>query len=142
MAAKKRKTFMQLLFSPLTLGPLMLGAGGGIVLWVMGEQYYPLAGFSTSTGSLLALGSFLTRLVLNIRTLDPAVARKRQEMRRLLEELADTARFAPAPEPTGKLLPPAPSATNSRRYDTTRTLGGSRSGLKPPAPPRPPAELH
>jgi hypothetical protein len=96
--AKKRKTLLHHLSSPLTMGPMILGSGAAAYFWAKSDQQLHLAAFAAITGSLIALGFLFTLLVIHSRNVGAAVLRRRQEMRRLLDELADAGRYPAAPE--------------------------------------------
>ena len=105
-----RASSVALLFSPATLVPIVLGVGAGVYLWVTREELHSLAMFLGIAGTLGGLGTFMTRLLLNGKQLDPALARKRQEMLAGLTELADVSRF-PASAEAGQPAAAAPLET-------------------------------
>ncbi len=91
MARARRKTFIDLLGSPATLIPFVLGVGAAIVLWALSDQHHFLAAFLAVAGSLGALGTLATLLVLNPGGVEPALAKRRREMAAVLAELTASA---------------------------------------------------
>ncbi len=87
MARSKRKGLFDLIGSPFTLVPFVLGMGTAIVLWAVTERQERLALFMAIVGGLGSLGSLASLFVLNLPTTDHEQARKRREMMSGLEDL-------------------------------------------------------
>jgi nitrate/nitrite transporter NarK len=98
MSGSKRTSIFALFFSPATLVPIVLGVGAAVYLWVTMEKQHNLALFIGVAGTLGGLGTFMTRVVLGGKQVNPTIAKKRQEMLTGLAELADASRFTPSAE--------------------------------------------
>jgi hypothetical protein len=89
MAKSKHKSFIGLLGNPLSIGPIVLGLGGAMILWAASDRSLNLAAFIAILGTSVGLGMLATFMVLNPPRLPPALARKRHELVAGLEALAD-----------------------------------------------------
>jgi hypothetical protein len=87
MAPGKRTTFLGLLLSVPVLTPIVLGVGGAVLLGMTANKN--LAAFVAICGILGGVGTLLTLWMLNAKRLDPAIARRRQQLLAVLEELVD-----------------------------------------------------
>jgi hypothetical protein len=109
MASKsKHRRFMALLGSPLSIGPIVLGLGGAMVLWAMSDRSLNMAAFVAILGSSVGLGMLATLMVFNPPRIAPELARKRQELAAGLEALADTGWATAAAESGTPATPGAP----------------------------------
>jgi hypothetical protein len=89
MSKSKHKTFIGLLGNPLSIGPIVLGLGGAMVLWAVSDRQMNLAAFIAVLGSSVGLGMLATLAVLNPPRIPLELSRKRQELAAGVEALGD-----------------------------------------------------
>jgi len=88
MARKHKPSFMELLASPLTLVPIMLGIGSATIFWATSQnpRSHKLALFLAAIGCLGGLGTMLTMWMLQ-PGVKPTLLKRRQELLGSLETL-------------------------------------------------------
>jgi hypothetical protein len=106
--AGSKKTFLDLLSSPLTLTPIVLGLGSALVLWAVSDKHHNLAAFLAVAGSLGGVGTLLTLLIVHAQGADPVLAQRRSELLAGLGDLADGGKFKPSSE-AQQAASPAPA---------------------------------
>src|SRR5438132_981511 len=102
MAQSAPQGFMQLLFSPTTLAPVVLGVCGAVAVWgfnLVGAGSTRMAIFLAVVGGLGGAGTLLTMWVITGKRADPVLAKKRRELYAVLDALADGVQHGPPPEP-------------------------------------------
>jgi len=98
MPGSQRKSFSTVLFSTPVLAPIVLGVGAGVAITMFAEAHRQIGMFLAVFGALGSAGTLLTQLILSGPRVPPEVARKRQEVLRGLEDLADPGRYPASAE--------------------------------------------